>query len=84
MSAGATRGAAASAADWLCLAAAPAFAMMALLTAGFGDGPAGGLCAAGPHAAPLGHMALMYALMSACHVPPWLRLLSRRSGCRAE
>jgi hypothetical protein len=34
-------------ADWLCLAAAPTFAIMALLTSIFGGGPPDMLCSAG-------------------------------------
>jgi hypothetical protein len=65
------------AADWLCLAAAPTFAIMALLT-GVGGGPADMLCSAAQHASPLSGMAPMYWLMSAFHLAPWLKLISRR------
>ncbi len=65
------------AADWLCLAAAPVFAIMAMLTA-----PSGGqhlmLCAAMPDAPPLGGMTAMYLLMSVFHLPPWLKLIFGR------
>lgn len=65
------------AADWLSLAAAPAFAIMALLSALPGGGAMDGLCSAA-HGAPwLGGMVPMYALMSAFHLGPWLRLISR-------
>lgn len=79
-----TRGAAFfGAADWLCLAAAPTFAIMALLTAVFGGGPADALCSAAPDASPLNGMVLMYLLMSAFHSAPWLKLVSsRRSGAQ--
>ncbi len=71
------------AADWLCLAAAPTFAIMALLTSVFGGGPIDVLCAASHEASPLGGMVPMYALMSAFHAAPWLKLISRRrSGIR--
>ena len=66
-----------SAADWLCLAAAPTFALMALLTGVLG-GPADMICAAAHGASPFGGMAPMYWLMSAFHAAPWLRLISRR------
>ena len=66
-----------AAADWLGLMAAPTFATMALLSAGFGGGAAP-LCAA--EHAPLSGMAPMYALMSAFHVAPWLRLIAGRRG----
>lgn len=64
-------------AGWLSLAAAPAFAAMAILTLVSGTGmammcgPAGGLSL-------LTGMAPMYVLMSAFHVAPWLKLVSRR------
>ena len=79
-----TRGgrlAAAGAADFVCFAAAPTFATMALLT-GILDGSApDALCAATHGASPLHGMAWMYALMSACHSAPWLRLIARwRNG----
>jgi hypothetical protein len=72
--------AARSASAWLSLAAAPTFAAMALLTGAFGSAPAGILCAAELHGSPLGGMTAMYALMSAFHAAPWLKLIgSRRS-----
>ena len=71
------RGIAARGANWLCLAAAPTFAIMALLTA-FRAAPPDMLCAAGQHASPLSGMAAMYLLMSAFHSAPWLKLISSR------
>jgi uncharacterized membrane protein YeiH len=65
-----------SAADWLCLAAAPTFAVMALLTGVFGGVAPDMLCSA---ASPLGGMVPMYLLMSAFHAAPWLKLITRRS-----
>jgi hypothetical protein len=65
------------AAGWLGLAAAPAFATMALLTATLGSGPATILCSAA-HDWPLGGMVPMYVMMSAVHVAPWLRLIDAR------
>jgi hypothetical protein len=74
---GPNRGSAARVAtDWLCLAATPTFAIMALLTALGGSEP-DILCAAMQHASPLG-MTLMYLLMSAFHAAPWLRLTCSR------
>jgi hypothetical protein len=70
------RGIAACGANWLCLAAAPTFAIMALLTAFPGGGPPDMLCAATQHASPLSGMAAMYWLMSAFHSAPWLELIS--------
>jgi hypothetical protein len=66
-------------ADWLHLAAAPAFALMALVT-GVSGGEADVLCSA-MGASPLAGMVPMYLLMSVFHAAPWLRLIAgRRSG----
>ncbi|HXQ04353.1 MAG TPA: hypothetical protein VN831_06310 [Bradyrhizobium sp.] len=65
------------AAGWLGLAAAPTFAIMALLT-GVGGGPPDMLCSAAPDASPLSGMVPMYLLMSAFHSAPWLKLISGR------
>ncbi|WP_084029536.1 hypothetical protein [Bradyrhizobium sp. LMTR 3] len=70
-------GAAAGIARWLSLAAAPTFAIMALLTAVVGGGPLDPLCSAA-NASPVGGMVPMYLLMSAFHSAPWLKLISRR------
>jgi hypothetical protein len=59
------------AAELLRFVAAPTFAVLALLSGGGSDM----LCL---HASPLSGMSLMYGLMSAFHLGPWLRLLSRR------
>jgi hypothetical protein len=64
---------------WLSLAAAPTFAIMALLT-GAGGGSPDMLCSAAPGASLLGGMVPMYLLMSAFHLAPWLKLFSRRRG----
>jgi hypothetical protein len=66
------------AADRVCLAAAPTFAIMALLTGVLGGGPQDMFCAAAHDASPLNGMAPMYLLMSAFHSAPWLKLISRR------
>ena len=68
-------------ADWLSLAAAPTFAIMALLTAVPTSGPPEMLCSA---ASPLTGMAPMYLLMSAFHLAPWLKLISSRRKGRAS
>ena len=65
------------AAGWLGLAAAPTFAIMALLT-GLGGGPPDTLCSAAHEASPLSGMVPMYLLMSAFHSAPWLKLISSR------
>ena len=68
------------AADWLCLAAAPTFVIMALLTGVLGGGRMAMMCSTAPDASPLSGMAAMYLLMSAFHSAPWLRLIfGRRS-----
>ena len=64
-------------ADWLCLAAAPTFAMMALLTAAH-SGP-DMTCMSGAGATMLTGMVPMYLLMAAFHLAPWLRLVARRA-----
>ena len=71
------------AADWLGLAAAPTFALMALLTGVLGGGPMDMLCSTVHGASPLSSMVLMYALMSAFHLAPWVKWISsRRRGIR--
>ncbi len=67
------------AADWICLAAAPTFAIMALLTAVAGGSAPDMVCSAAD-ASPLGGMVPMYLLMSAFHSAPWLKLISRRAS----
>lgn len=65
----------AGAEHWLSLAAAPIFAIIALLAGIQQDGMAGMLCAAAP-LSPLSGMVPMYVLMSAFHLAPWLRLIT--------
>ena len=66
------------AADLLTLAAAPAFAIMALVT-GLPGGGADVCSTMG--ASPLAGMTPMYLLMSAFHLAPWLKLVTdRRRG----
>ena len=65
-------------ATWLGLAASPAFALMAWISAGDVQAM---ICASGPGGLPIGGMAFMYLLMSLFHLSPWLKLasgLSRR------
>jgi len=69
------------AAEYLSLAAAPTFAIMALVTAATSGGPADLLCSVA-HASPLGGMAAMYLLMSAFHMAPWLKLIARAASSR--
>jgi hypothetical protein len=70
----------ASAERLLSFAAAPAFAIMALLTVVQGDGMQGMVCAAARNALPLTGMATMYLLMGAFHLAPWLKLIANRRG----
>jgi hypothetical protein len=74
--AGSANAAARGAGHWLSLAAAPTFAIMALLTGGFGGGVPDMLCSAAHDASPLSGMVPMYLLMSAFHSGPWLKLVS--------
>ena len=71
------------AAVWLGLAAAPTFAIMALLAGVLGGGKMATICGVAPGAPWLGGMVPMYLLMSAFHLTPWLkRISSRRSDAR--
>ena len=70
--------AAAGLTKWVCLAATPTFAIMALLTCLDGS-PMGGLCSSGLGPA-LSGMLPMYLLMSVFHSPPWLKLIFGRRG----
>ena len=74
----------ARAADWLGLAAAPTFAIMALLTGVLGGGAPDMLCSAAQGGSPLDGMVPMYVLMSAFHSAPWLKLICSRSGRNAR
>jgi len=66
-----------SAASWLSLAAAPTFALMALVTALFEDGRVAALCTQAGLPSALTGMGPMYLLMAAFHLAPWLRLAAR-------
>jgi hypothetical protein len=70
------------AAEWLSLAAAPAFAVMALLSGLSGSGAMDAICTAAHGGSVLDGMVPMYALMGALHLGPWLRLVS--AGERAQ
>ena len=65
---------------WLSLAAAPTFAIMALLTGVLGGGPPDVLCSAAHDASPLSGMVPMYLLMSVFHSAPWLKLICALRG----
>jgi hypothetical protein len=60
-----------TASDWICLAATPVFAVMALAT-GLGGSPDMAM------PSPLNGMAAMYLLMSVFHAAPWLKRISNR------
>ncbi|HWM61412.1 MAG TPA: hypothetical protein VNN98_04635 [Rhizomicrobium sp.] len=68
------------AADGLRLAAAPAFAIMAVLTVLFGGEQMPMICSADTSL--LTGMVPMYALMSVFHAPPWLQLIAKRRKIR--
>jgi hypothetical protein len=70
---------ASAAAKWLRFAAAPTFAIMALLTIVLDNSPPNTFCAAAGSLWP-GGMASMYSLMAAFHLVPWLTLFSRRGN----
>ena len=65
------------AAAWLSFAAAPTFALMAVVTGILESGSPHMRCSAAMAMSPLTGMVPMYALMSAFHLTPWLRLVSR-------
>ena len=60
--------------DWLALAAAPTFAVMAALTALSGDAHSSTLCTQGGWQTPVDGMAPMYLLIAAFHLVPWFKL----------
>jgi hypothetical protein len=64
----------------LSFAAAPTFAIMASLTAIHGSSMQDMVCSAAGDTLPLSGMSVMYLLMSAFHLGPWLKLISRRRG----
>ena len=61
-------------------AAAPTFAVMAVLTAASGGSAADILCASAQDGSSLTGMTAMYGLMSAVHAVPWIRLMEVRLG----
>jgi hypothetical protein len=65
-------------AGWLGLAAAPAFATMALITGMLGESQPEMLCSAMHGGSVLGGMVPMYLLMCVFHASPWLKLLSSK------
>ena len=70
-------------ADWLSLAAAPTFALMAVVTGILDSGTHHMGCSAAMHMSPLTGMIPMYTLMSAFHFTPWMKLFpSGQSGVR--
>jgi hypothetical protein len=66
------------AAAWLGLAAAPSFAIMALMTGVVGGGRMSTICGAAQEPVSLSGMVPMYLLMSVFHMAPWLKLIARR------
>jgi hypothetical protein len=68
------------AADWISLAAAPTFVVMALLIGMHARGMPDMLCSATRDASPLTGAVPMYLLMGAFHSAPWLKLIFRRGS----
>jgi hypothetical protein len=64
---------------WLPFAAAPTFALMALVTAASDSSAPMALCS-GAGSFGLSGMTPMYVLMAAFHLGPWLKLASRQGG----
>jgi len=71
--------AATEAADYIHLAAAPAFAIMAVLIFVLDAGSADTLCSVALMS-PLSGMAPMYLLMTALHTAPSIKMISTRRG----
>jgi len=69
----------AAAIQWLSLAAAPTFAVMALLTA-VSDSSPQMLCSAAMSGSPFSGMVPMYLLMSLFHSAPWLKRIASKSA----
>lgn len=67
-------------AGWLSLAAAPTFAIMALVSCLSAGSRVGMICSARRDMSPQTGMVTMYALMSVFHLAPWFRLLSTGRG----
>ena len=71
------------AAEWLSLAAAPIFGIMALLSIVVRDEQLALICSTAHRASWLIGMVPMYMLMSAFHLGPWLGLIANRpNGAR--
>ena len=66
-------------AEWLGLIAAPTFALMALWTIFFSSQP-DMLCMEMQGSSPINGMTVMYLLMSAFHLSPWLKLISAETA----
>jgi hypothetical protein len=72
------------AADWLGLAAAPTFAIMALLTGFLGGGKMAMICGTAQGPSSIGGMLPMYLLMSGFHSAPWLKLIANWRSCARQ
>lgn len=72
------------AAGWLNFAAAPVFALMALLTWLSPDASMSMICGPGLEPSWLAGMLPMYLLMSGFHLPPWLTLIAQRRRAQID
>jgi hypothetical protein len=79
-SVGSDNAAALDAADVVCLAAAPTFAITVPLTGVLGGSAPDMLCSAMHDASPLSGIVLLYLLMSSFHTAPWLEPISGRQS----
>ena len=68
------------AADWLSLAAAPTFALMAVVTGILEGGAHQMACSPAMPMSTLAGMVPMYLLMSGFHFTPWVKLIGRWRG----
>ena len=72
------------AAEWLNLAAAPAFAIMAAVSIFASGEPSALICSAAPGPSWLAGMTPMYMLMSTIHLGAWLRLITKKWTAAAK
>ena len=66
-------------ARFLPVVTAPVFVLMAITTVLFDTSQANAICLAPGSSTPINGMVVMYLLMAAFHLSPWLRLVARRT-----